>query len=196
MLPSYPLQSHVADCPASTLMVRKTPGSVFDAHRNEIAGMIQFPPHAYAAPQIVLPIARRVRGLFRRVGAPLETATAPNRRVPLKRFRHRNTTFLGRCPLTLGYLLRTLPRLLCMTAGGTIAAPIAEILANGHRSGNGSKGWRSATHGWFRSPRRPAVPTQNSESQRKLEIFASPPYRRGHDHDSFRPPIPTLIPTS
>jgi hypothetical protein len=29
-----------------------------------------------------------------------------------------------------------------------------------------------------------------------LEICASPPYRRGHDHDSFCPPIPALIPTS
>jgi hypothetical protein len=29
-----------------------------------------------------------------------------------------------------------------------------------------------------------------------LEIFASSPYRCGHDHDSFGPPIPALIPTS
>ena len=29
-----------------------------------------------------------------------------------------------------------------------------------------------------------------------LEIFASPPYRRGHDHDSFGPGFPALLPCS
>ena len=29
-----------------------------------------------------------------------------------------------------------------------------------------------------------------------LEIFASPPYRRGHDHDSFGPGFPALLPGS
>ena len=27
-----------------------------------------------------------------------------------------------------------------------------------------------------------------------LEIFAPPPYRRGHDHNSFRPRFPALVP--
>jgi hypothetical protein len=30
----------------------------------------------------------------------------------------------------------------------------------------------------------------------RLEIFAPPPYRRGHDHDSFRPRCPALVPCS
>ena len=30
----------------------------------------------------------------------------------------------------------------------------------------------------------------------KIEIFASPPYRRGHDHDSFCPGFPALLPCS
>jgi dienelactone hydrolase len=34
------------------------------------------------------------------------------------------------------------------------------------------------------------------KGREKLEIFAPPPYRRGHDHNSFRPRFPALVPYS
>jgi hypothetical protein len=34
------------------------------------------------------------------------------------------------------------------------------------------------------------------KGQESLEIFAPPPYRRGHDHNSFRPRFPALVPCS
>jgi hypothetical protein len=34
------------------------------------------------------------------------------------------------------------------------------------------------------------------KGREKLVIFAPPPYRRGHDHNSFRPGFPAFVPCS
>jgi hypothetical protein len=37
---------------------------------------------------------------------------------------------------------------------------------------------------------------KNPKDREKLEIFAPSPYRRGYDHNSFRPRFPALVPCS
>jgi hypothetical protein len=81
-------------------------------------------------------------------------------------------------------------------SGKSDAAPTGQRALPADTQAPAAQQYRSPSVGLALSLVPLPVPTQNSETPNSLEILAAPPYRRGHDHDSFRTRFTALLPCS